>query len=320
MVRLLFPSVGAALLLAALAGAQTQPERFWLAARYDTNRFIVYFEAVRMHGTIPAAAEKLPCPLTAGFFCPVKLPASYLAQFQKAPNAERFALGDRYDLIVASGTIVPVTITTLIGSQSDEQVGNDSYIGALVTVEKGREDTLYSAKNFLALRRHREASADVPLDAQNPASMPDEPIGFDLQTRMVALLTARMQALSHAKPNEAGTASPSFEVQPFRLADGALRYYARAGWSCDDGPRENPPPCAFGAWLADPGLRILAVDTSFYYGVLPALLNVVDLGGGRTGLIVALKGADSADVRLVEYRDGVDFYHMRILQTIGVGE
>jgi hypothetical protein len=308
------------LIMVALAGAQTRPERFWLAGRYDTNRFVVYFEAVKMHGSIPAAAEKLPCPVTVGFFCPVKLSANYLAQFQKAPNAERFALGDRYDLIVGVGTIVPVTLTTLVGFQSDEQVGNDSYIGALATVEKGREDTLYLAKSYLAVRRHREADTATPLDVENPASMPEEPIQFDLQTRMVTLLTGRKQALNHAQPQTAGTESPVFEVQRFRLADGGPRYYARAGWSCDEGPRENPPPCAFGAWLTEPGPRILAVDSAFYYGVLPVLLNVVDLGAGRTGLIVALKGADSSDVRMVEYRDGVDFYHMRVLQSIGAGE
>ena len=49
--------------------AQMQPERFWLAVRYDANRVVVYLTTVKVHGTIPAN----------GFFDVVELPASYPA-------------------------------------------------------------------------------------------------------------------------------------------------------------------------------------------------------------------------------------------------
>ena len=75
------------------AAPQTQPERFWLAGRYDWNRIVAYFDTVQFRSTIPPEAEKIPCPVEVGLFCPVKLPASYIAQFQKGTDAERFRSG-----------------------------------------------------------------------------------------------------------------------------------------------------------------------------------------------------------------------------------
>ena len=96
--------------------AQTQPDRVWLAGRYDGNRLVVYFDAVQFNGRVPHDAEKLVCPMAVGFFCPVKLPASYIAQFQKGPNMEHFALGDKYDVVQDGSSILTVTVTTLSGS------------------------------------------------------------------------------------------------------------------------------------------------------------------------------------------------------------
>src|SRR5438093_2839009 len=110
-------TLGITTLQSGAALAQSQPERFWLAGRYDGNRILVYFDAVKFNGTIPSEAEKIPCPVAVGLFCPVKLPASYIAQFQKGPNAEHFALGDKYDLIV-DNSIATVTLTTLVGFEA----------------------------------------------------------------------------------------------------------------------------------------------------------------------------------------------------------
>jgi hypothetical protein len=140
--QLTFLAIGVLALHCRAAFAQTQPERFWLAGRYDWNRIVVYFDAVQFHGTIPSEAEKLPCPIEMGFFCPVKLPASYIAQFQNGPNAEHFVLGDKYDLILDGNSVVTVTLTTLVGAESDEGVGNDSFIGALATLDSSRQDWL----------------------------------------------------------------------------------------------------------------------------------------------------------------------------------
>jgi hypothetical protein len=97
------------LLIAAMqcsaALAQTQPDHVWLAGRYDGNRLVVYFDAVQFNGTIPSDAKKLVCPVAVGFFCPVELPASYIAQFQKRPNMEHFAIGDKYDVASARDAV-----------------------------------------------------------------------------------------------------------------------------------------------------------------------------------------------------------------------
>lgn len=57
-----------------------QPERFWLAGRYDRSRIIVYCDALHCNGSMPAHAPALALPAAEGFFASVELPANYLAQ------------------------------------------------------------------------------------------------------------------------------------------------------------------------------------------------------------------------------------------------
>lgn len=218
-------AMGTVLLLSQSAIAQTQTERYWLAGRYDWNRIIVYFDAVQFNGTVPPEAKKIPCPIQVGLFCPVELPTSYIAQFQKTPNAEHFALGDKYDLILDSGSIVPVTLTTLVGFESDEGVGNNSFIGALATADKDKERWLYFMNGCRVVRRHRELSAEERTQAKYRtvvAGLSNEPIEFDTQTRIVSLLKDALK--SNATPIQARDAehlSPLFAVQQFRLPDGS---------------------------------------------------------------------------------------------------
>lgn len=305
--------------------AQTQPERFWLAGRYDGNRIIVYFDAVKFNGTAPPDAEKLPCPIALGFFCPVKLPANYVAQFQKGPNAEHFASGDKYDLLFDGGSVATVTITTLVGAEGDEGTGNDSFIGALATLEKDKDDWLAFTRGNYAVRRHRELAGGTGKDHEKIptvfACLLNEPIRFDIQSKIVGLLNSRMKAMAtDAEQRQAENVSPLFAVRQFRLADGTLRYYARAGWKSGKGSRER---LIYGlaVWIApQPTLHVLAADSAAGFEYLPDLLNVIDLGSGNTGVIVSIHGDDSGSLSLVEYRDGVDLAHMRTLQSIGAGE
>jgi hypothetical protein len=58
--------------------------------------------------------------------------------------------------------------------------------------------------------------------------------------------------------------------------------------------------------------------TGFEY--LPNLLNVIDLGAGKTAIVVSEHGDDSGSLRLLEYRDGVGLREMRTLQSIAAGE
>jgi hypothetical protein len=39
--------------------AQRQPDRVWLAGRYDGNRLVVYFDAVQFNGTFPTTQRNL---------------------------------------------------------------------------------------------------------------------------------------------------------------------------------------------------------------------------------------------------------------------
>jgi len=308
--------------------AQTQPERFWLAARYDRNRIVVYFDAVKFEGTLAPNSGKLAAPLAERFFDPVEIPPTYAARFSKKPTAEHFALGDRYDLILDENHIATVTLTTLVGCETDEVVGNDSYIGALATLNDA--DLLFFRKDYYVLRRH-EKGKEIGSEAAMPTvwgRLEDEPVPFDIQARIVALLSDRMKTTASASERQqAESISPKFAVQSLRQTDGTLRYYARAAWSSGEEHTENEKTIyALGAWIAPlPTVHILAIETrnnpyDAFENVLPSLLNVVDLGGGRTGVIVGMSGNDSSSLDLVEYRDGADLGHMCTLQSIGAGE
>ena len=140
LLRLTAILLGLGTIVCAPALGQKKSERFWLAGRYDGNRVVVYFDAVKFEGTMSSNARKIADPMATAFFNPVELAASYIARFQKKPNAEHFGIGDRYDLLLGNGTIATIKLTTLVGCETDEQVGNDSFIGALGTVEEGLSD------------------------------------------------------------------------------------------------------------------------------------------------------------------------------------
>lgn len=308
---------------------QTPPSRaqrdpFWIAGRYDGNRVIIYFDAVVFNGTIPHDAQRIAEPVADGFFQPVELPTNYLADFFKKPNMYPFALGDEYD-VLSGADAYPVKLTTLVGTEGDEGVGNDSYIGALATVED--KVLLLDSDNYYVVRRHGEPVCEgnsqptqVLADAKSAALVHD-PVRFDVQTRIVSLLTQRMMSVASAQQRRAAQShSPAFAVHPFRLAGGSLRYYATAQWKSGTKPR--PSDFSLGAWLAPaPALHILAIEAHQDQDVdLPRILNVADLGCGKTGIILANGGDDVMSTDLLEYQDGSDAGHMRHLQSISAGE
>lgn len=308
---------------------QTQADRFWLAGRYDGNRVVVYFDAVKFEGTMASNARKIANPVAGAFFTPVELPASYIERFQKKPNAEHFAIGDRYDLLLGNGTIATIKLTTLVGCETDEEVGNDSFIGALGTVEKN--DALAFTKEYYAVRPHQEpkgggAKPKTTADYLKYSGLRDQPVRFDIETRIAEVLNLRMKTeATDAERRTAGDVAPAFKVQPFQVADGSLRYYVRAAWKSGKEPKDTPTYLLAGWIMPLPTLHISAVEkrTSPYDGIesgLPDLRNVVDLGNGRTGIIVDITGLDSTELRLVEYRDGANLKGMPVLQSIGTGE
>ncbi len=210
-----------------------------------------------------------------------------------------FALGDKYDLIVDGNSIATVTLTTLVGFESDEGVGNDSFVGALATLEKDKQDWLYFMKGYLVVRRHRELPGGGAKSRQSIrtvyAHLLDESVRFDIQSKIVGLLTDRMKTMAtDAKRHEAESVSPSFAVQQFRLADGSLRYYARAGWKSGKGTRAKLI-YGLGAWIAPlPTVHALASESASGFEYLPDLLNVIDLGGGNTAIVIG-QPATTAD-------------------------
>jgi hypothetical protein len=158
---------------------------------------------------------------------------------------EHFALGDKYDVVRDGNSILTVTVTTLVGFESDEGVGNDSFIGALVTLEKDKQDWLmYDTPGYLVVRRHRELPSGGGKDSKKIrtafACLLNEPARFDIQNKIVGLLNGRMKVMAtDAQRRDAQNVSPVFAVQQFRLSDGTRRYYARASWKSGKGSREK---------------------------------------------------------------------------------
>lgn len=309
-----------------MARAQTEsPERFWVAGRYDGNRVIVYFDAVEFNGTLPKGAAPLAPAVVEGFFDPVEITASYINSLGRGPDSERFSIGDRYDLLLGNGDAATVTLTTLVGCETDEGVGNDSFIGALATINGKYE--LPATGGYYAVRRRSAVPKVAGMSTRKMGTrfseLIESPAPFDVESRVMSLLNERVKTI--VTDNERQTISgrsPELSVQSFRLADGSVRYYARAIWMPE---RISPktPPFAAGAWLvASPETRILAMepDTVGYTDLLPALRNVVDLGNDRTGLIVSISRGESVSLDLVDYRDGRRVDQMRKWQSISFGE
>ncbi len=305
------------------AFAQPKPERFFLAGRYDGNRVVVYFDAVKFGPGISRNARRISPPVVSAFFDPVALSASYLARVRKPPGAERFALGDRYDLLLGGSQVMTFRLTTLVGFPGDEGVGNDSFIGALGTLDN--EGQLFFQKDYYIVRHHRESKSGPPsIQFPEHAALLNDPVPFDIQTQVASQLQDSMLAMA-PNPIRLKTAKlvPAFEMQSFTLVDGSLRYYVRAEWKSGE-EEYGQSAYALAAWMSpQPKLHILAVETqTSQYGFayeLPVLHNVFDLGGGKTGIIISSAGEDSTWLMLLEYRDG-GLAQMHELQTIGSAE
>jgi len=308
--------------------AQTETQkRFWVAGRYDGDRIIVYFDAVQFNGTLSKNSSPIAQPVEPGFFGPVQIPATYLDTIQRKPEGEHFAIGDLYDLMLGNGVIATVKLTTLVGCETDEGVGNDSYVGAIATVN--RVDALLFTKGYYAVRRHQSSMGAAPKTRPKIGSAFADLMGalapFAVERQILSLLSERMKAMAtENQQREITDISPEFTLQTFHLADGSVRYYARAVWMSPKKPH-GPPVFAIGAWLSPlPTMQILAVQTrTSDYGFddgLPRLLNAVDLGDNRTGLIVSILRGETTSLNLIEYKDGSSTEQMPMLQSISMGE
>jgi hypothetical protein len=284
------------------------------------------FDAVTFNDTLSSNSHQITRPVAKGFFGPVGIDQTYARKFQGAPGSERFALGDKYDLVSGQGLVRTITLTDLVGAETDEGVGNDSFLGALGSLNK---DDMPLEDDYYVLRRHHESpnvngsEKALPVEGGTYAYLQSGPVRFDVQMQIVDLLTGRMKVLAtEAARRATERVSPQVEVTAFHLSDGSLRYYAFAGWySGAQATGDNS--YSIGAWLSrEPTLHIIALErrTFGYQGDEPKLLNVIDLGGGRTGVIVFISAGESIETDLFEYRDGVVLKDMRVLQSIATGE
>jgi len=239
-------------------------------------------------------------------------------------TVQHFAVGDRYDLLLDSGKVAAITLTRLVGDEGDEGTGGQSFIGAIGTIAKtGRR---FFTRDYYAVTRHstsRPAKTTHARAVLPKAGLGDTSVDADTRTHLAALFTERLKADSDSVARSAAEGvEPSLSVQQFKTADGTPRYYAAATWPFAQSQERSA--YKLGAWLTTkPTLKMLAVETCLCEvdtPQLPRLLNVVDLGRGRTGLIVEVKGQYLWEFGLYEYRDGVNLRKMRVLQMTGVGD
>jgi hypothetical protein len=74
---------------------------------------------------------------------------------------------------------------------------------------------------------------------------------------------------------------------------------------------------------AEPALRILLIEplaASSDAIIEQKLLSVVDLGQGRTGVVLSRWGSAFRELRLVEYRDGSPVPQMRTIHLVNAGD
>jgi len=226
-------------------------------------------------------------------------------------------------LLLGDGAITTVKLTSFVGFASDEVVGNDSFIGALATPEN--PDWLLFSRNYYVVRRHVELPPGSPVPRFDPNAprvrLDPDPVRFDIQTRIAGLVAARMKTVATPEVLKlTQSISPILNVQRFMVVGGDSRYFVWADWRSEKGPNYQSI-FHFAAWVSpSPSLHILAAEPDSGYLVKESLLNVVDLGNGRTGIIVYIEGPDNRGIQLIEYKDGAALKGMRVIHSVGAGE
>jgi len=287
-----FATATAVWVLPVMASAARGPqERFWIAARFDATQFVTYFEPVHF-GTLPTRDNQLVQPRTPDFFGPRPIAAADLERVRPAAG-EPFRIGGRYDVLAADGGTVSMVLTSLVKFHTDEGIGNDSYIGALGRV--AAPDLAKLRSNYVVIRR-----PDSPGPARGSrAGLTEGPVPSTAAARLLAIV--------------GGT--KVIAAQPFTTAGGDARQFVLATVGTGRECRTRL------TWLTgQPDSRVLgSEDLPFCGSTLYAGLRlraVVDMGYGRTGLVVVLQSAGGKEVKLVEYGDGLKLEEMRVWQTI----
>jgi hypothetical protein len=190
-----------------------------------------------------------------------------------------------------------MVLTSLVKFHTDEGVGNDSYIGALGRV--AAPDLAKLRGNYVVIRR-----PDSPDPARGSrAGLTEGPVPSAVFPKLLAIV--------------GGT--KVIAAQSFTTAGGEARQFVLATVGTGRECRTRL------TWMTgQPESRVLGTEdrpfcgSTLYAGL--RLRAVVDMGNGRTGLIVVLQASWGRVVKLVEYRDGLTLEEMRVWQTISVGD
>ena len=310
-------------------------DSLWLGGRVDSTRVAIYFDSISLRGSLPKNVE-ISRTRTAGMLPFAIVDSRYLDSLRPRPK-RWFNVGDRFELLGGRGQTASARVTDFIVFPGDEGTGNSSYVGALATITSARPFTAFHVVARRSGGRARDSSAagivDQPLDSSLAREVRDRIRAF-LTDQPTEAIHPRLPPGTPAKESAAGRdrvaqlirrdaqTSPLTldDITAFRLANGEMRYYARARLVANDAA------CTVvGAWLrpASP-LRVTAGDARGCAADLPkqidALLNVVDVGEGHLVLIVETDLADGFELSLVEFRDGASVPQMCSIQSIGQSE
>jgi hypothetical protein len=283
------------------------PDRIWLAGRYDRNRVLIYFDAVKLGGADPNARLLPSAAAEALFMQPRTVTArTRVALEQKYKGLEHLAVGDHYSLLLDAGRIATVTIRQLVASDGDEYTGNDSYVGALATIAP--DDLKFFTGDYYAVRR---ASTLTASRTKTFAHLIRSPVQPAVRTRIATLVRTGTSA-------ERPPASID-RLQELALSGGRHVYLANAA------SRSRTACAQFRFWLeAVPSLKVIAFNRSACEPdrevEAARVLAVIEIGEGRTGLVVDSPGFDGRSLELTEYRDGEDLAATPTLWLISVAE
>ncbi|GEM_PF-5984722 len=293
----------------------------WVALRYDSHRVLVYFQLLGGANNVVAEVQnnggRLADPDTKVKIPIFELTPGQVGRLRGAIDGFPPRLGVSYILLLGHGQRAKATSTTLIGSIG----GSNRYVGFLATVAapdllrfQSTGEQYYVLCDYFACGQAQWSNPSVA------AGISHRVVPAAIQAQMRTILEKRLdrelpriladpRTYSHAGPRtrtfwnpldaalRAGKGRLMFKAQRVRIVDG-VRYYVRAQWDV-----RGTPAFLLTVWMApEPALHIVSVDsTSARTMRLPEcgksppginrtdeLLNAVDLGKGRTG-IVALK-------------------------------
>jgi hypothetical protein len=299
----------------------------WIATRYDTTHVSAYFDILKPTTPFPKDAPKLPCTTTEqdplGTIL-TQVTSAQMATLQSFdPDGEKFKLGDQYKLLLGGGTWLPVTVTALTGiagfDGGDTDPSSDTYIGALLAVAPSHLPKFKATgHDFFVLERPDAVLEPSPVqpsftDWQSPLLVADF-IGLILQPRLETMFRGVGFELDR---------EPTIRLQAVQIGPhtGSI-YFLNASWKAKlwrGHVDYHAVALVAYAWAAlAPAPHLISTPATGTRGPTEfqldqEVLNVVDLGGGRTGILFRDDAMYHWSVQLLEYSAD----HLRAINAFG---